>query len=364
MWLFEVFILLLKWFVIVVLGVIALVLFFSRLWRSVYAIDRRPDETHWIKTLDGWRIALHRFVPKRWLKGTPVLLCHGMAGNSICWNFSDSHSLARYLNQKGYEVWTIDLRGAGMSTKPSCFGNFRFDYDFYDYLERDLYQAVEHIKGFSRVKDIHYVGHSMGGMLAYAYMSRERKDDIARAVVIGSPGQLDWLRKFLRFKSILKILPYAPVGSLAQALAPAFEWLPSLCRLIGAKLENRPLGYISYQAANLTENIPTRLIRQFLSWGCWDTKEQIAPFNENMDSIKTPVLVMAGGDDKTVSPATVKAGFDKIGTRKKHFIVLSKRAEFEHDYDHNDLLLGKAAPEEVYPLVAEWLGWEPKKSEE
>lgn len=353
--------LIILWFAIVVLAIFALVFFFKRLWHGIYLIERKPDETHWLKTLDGWRIALHRFVPKRRLKNIPVLLCHGMAGNALSWDFSETHSLARYLNQKGFEVWAIDLRGAGMSMRPVLFGNFRFNYDFYDYLESDLYRAVDHIKQFSKVKNIYFVGHSMGGMLAYAYLSGDRKKDIARAVVMGSPGDLDWLKKFLRFRFILKVLPYVPLGSITQAVAPVFEWIPSISRLIGTKLENRPLGHISYQAANLTENIPTRLIKQFLMWCCLDSKEQSPPFNVNMSSIETPILVIAGGDDKTVPPDIVKAGFEKIGSKDKHFVIMSRKLVFEHDYDHNDLLLAKAAPKEVYSLVSSWLSEEEAK---
>ena len=278
-------VLLIFWLLVAIAAVVAVVWFFSRLWHRYYLIERKPTETHWIRTLDGWRIAVHRFVPKRKTKRTPVLLCHGMGGNSLIWNFSDSNSLAKYLNQRGFEVWAVDLRGAGMSTKPSVFGHFKYDYDFYDYLERDLYEAVEHIKRTSKAKRIHFVGHSMGGMLAYAYISGQRKDDISRAAVLGTPGSLDWINMFSKLMPLVKALPYLPFAPLARAAAPLFEPFPALGKLIGANVENLERRYVVYQAANLSERVPSLLIKQFM--GCRRKVRELLSDGANWEKIRS-----------------------------------------------------------------------------
>ncbi|HDH96659.1 MAG TPA: alpha/beta fold hydrolase, partial [Proteobacteria bacterium] len=159
------------WLIVIVFGIAALIRLLGWLWQRIYLVERKPDETHWIRTLDGWRIALHRFVPENKTQNTPVLLCHGLAANSLVWNFSEENSLARYLNRRGFEVWAIDLRGAGASaSSPDETATFKPRPDFHDYLEHDLYRAVEHIKRTSKSRRVHLVGHSMGGMLGYAYI--------------------------------------------------------------------------------------------------------------------------------------------------------------------------------------------------
>jgi len=343
------------WFAVVVLCLVAAFHLFNRLWRRIYLIERKPNETHWLKTPDGWRIALHRFTPADKTQATPVLLCHGLGGNSLFWNFSEDNSFARYLNKRGFDVWAIDLRGAGASTKPALSGAFKASYDFHDHLERDLYKAVEHVKRTSNSRKVHFVGHSMGGMLGYAYMSGPRKNDISRAVVLGSPGKLEWIRGLVKLKPLTKMLPYLPTATLAGATAPLFEWSPSLCKLIGANNENLPLGQVAYQATNLTEQIPSLIARQFLEWADPRASEHPLPFDANMETAKTPTLVIAGGGDRTVPVDSVRAGFEKLGSRNKKFVIVSKEQGYAHDYDHNDLILAKAAPDEIFPLIAGWL---------
>ena len=73
-----------------------------------FFVERFPDEIHFARTTDGWRIALIRYralEPK--LGRDPVLLCHGVGENSTGLDLTDDVSLARALAAAGYDTWLL-----------------------------------------------------------------------------------------------------------------------------------------------------------------------------------------------------------------------------------------------------------------
>src|SRR5262245_61972458 len=79
------------------------------------------------RTRDGWRLALYRFRPRRGSHRTPVLLCHGMSSNRWDMDGPGRISIARYLRRQGYDVWVVELRGAGRSTRPTWWNGKRYN---------------------------------------------------------------------------------------------------------------------------------------------------------------------------------------------------------------------------------------------
>ena len=71
-----------------------------------------------IDTSDGWNLAVTRFQPEQKSKFLPVILCHGMGCNGRFFDAGEDNSLARHLAEGGYDVWVVNLRGSGGSTKP------------------------------------------------------------------------------------------------------------------------------------------------------------------------------------------------------------------------------------------------------
>ncbi|MCK4850892.1 MAG: hypothetical protein KAT11_06050, partial [Phycisphaerae bacterium] len=73
-------------------------------------------QTHYTETSDGWRLQVDRYQPtKPDPANNPVVLCHGLSYNNRFWDLTKKTSLARYLAERGYDVWTVSLRGAGLS---------------------------------------------------------------------------------------------------------------------------------------------------------------------------------------------------------------------------------------------------------
>src|SRR5512140_3464556 len=97
-----------------------------------FEIGRARPRLYHARTHDGWRLALYRHAPGRRSHRTPVLLCHGMASNRWDMDGPGRISLARYLVRRGYDVWVVELRGAGRSTRPSLWNGKRYDWTFED----------------------------------------------------------------------------------------------------------------------------------------------------------------------------------------------------------------------------------------
>ncbi|XP_049360732.1 uncharacterized protein LOC125825429 isoform X2 [Solanum verrucosum] len=114
----------------------------------------------------------------------------------------------------------------------------KYDWDFDTYLEEDVPAAMEYIKAQTRPKDgkLLAIGHSMGGILLYARLSRcgleGRKPGLAAIVTLAS--SLDYTSS----KSALKLLvpladpaqvlnvPVIPLGTLVAAAYPLTSRAP------------------------------------------------------------------------------------------------------------------------------------------
>jgi pimeloyl-ACP methyl ester carboxylesterase len=328
---------------------------------------RPRAERYWARTRDGWRLALHRHRPARSGHRTPVLLCHGMSSNR--WNMDGPGdvSLARYLARKGYDVWILELRGAGKSTRPSWLNRKRYDWRFEDYVYHDGPAALRVVLHETGARQVHWVGHSMGGMIAYALLMSPVHGKIASAVTLGSPTMSDVghpvLNIGLPYRSLLRYVPRRiPLGTLARCGAP---FAPLLTRLFNRQIGD--LGFAPgnadnahYRALLLTaiDDLPASLLREFARW--YDTKAMsdryaMFDFTEHLERIKTPVLVIAGSHDGLTPVRDLEHVYRRIGAADKAFKIVGKRYGYAHDYSHADLVLGLHAPDDVYPMILDWL---------
>ncbi|TMB22032.1 MAG: hypothetical protein E6J59_04580 [Deltaproteobacteria bacterium] len=67
----------------------------------------------------------------------------------------------------------------------------------------------------------------------------------------------------------------------------------------------------------------------------------------------TPLLVIAGTADRFATPAAVRLALDRLPSAT--YREFGRAHGHAVDYGHVDLILGRAAPTEVFPVVAGWL---------
>ena len=78
-------------------------------------------------------------------------------------------------------------------------------------------------------------------------------------------------------------------------------------------------------------------------------------FGENLERITAPLLIIAGSNDELTPARDLAHIYEHVASRDKKFCVIGKETGFAHDYCHADLILGLHAPDDVYPVVLEWL---------
>jgi pimeloyl-ACP methyl ester carboxylesterase len=276
-------------------------------------------------------------------------------------------SLARYLAARGYDAWVVELRGAGRSTRPTWWNGKRYDWTFEDYVQHDAPAALRVVLAESGARQVHWVGHSMGGMIAYALLMSPVHRKIASAVTLGSPTMSDVGHPTLDFgvpyRGFLRLLPRrVPIGTLARLGAPL---APLLARVLSNSITelgwhqgNADLRLLRTLMLTAVDDLPSSLLREFARW--YDTKAMsdryaMFDFTEHLERITTPILIVAGARDGLTPVRDLKHVFDRVASRDKVFRVVGVEQGFARDYSHADLVLGLHAADDVYPLVFEWL---------
>jgi pimeloyl-ACP methyl ester carboxylesterase len=327
--------------------------------------DLKPVE-HFIETRDGWRLAAYRY--QRKTRRTPIILIHGMGSNRYNVDFPDQRiSLAKYLYRKGFDVWVLELRGAGKSQPSSMLKRIqrliRPSWTFDDHVFIDIPTFVDHIQKETGQKSFHWIGHSLGGSVIFAAVSSMGNKICQSAVTIASamnshtkPGFAQILVKIE--DSILRCVPLIPGKYLSSITFPAIGLFAPLFDNLYYCLDNIDKKTLRTVGRIAVENISIPLFLQMHRWyqeNHFDTLDRSFSYHKSLQSIKAPWLVLAGSADGMTQLPDVFYGYDQIRSKKKKFIIFGKEFGYKSDYGHLDLVLGKNAPEEVYPQVLNWV---------
>jgi pimeloyl-ACP methyl ester carboxylesterase len=167
----------------------------------------------------------------------------------------------------------------------------------------------------------------------------------------------------LPYRSLLRFAPArVPSGLAAKLGAPwafAIHWLMQ-----------RPVSELGFHTGNLDtsllralmflaiDDLPASLLREFARW--YETKAMsdryaMFDFTEHLERITAPLFIIAGNKDELTPPRDLEYVYNHVASRDKLYRVIGKEQGFAHDYSHADLVLGKHAPDDVYPLILEWL---------
>src|SRR5579883_2808099 len=160
---------------------LALLVYAGFLAARYFFLPGQPDEIHFARTSDGWRIAVFRYRPSgpadgakngqsptEQAPGDPLLLVPGIGANHYNFDLTDDTALARYLAASGHDVWVVELRGRGLSTRPRLFSGLHYDWSFDEYAERDLPAAAALVTRVTGRARLHLIGFSTGALAAYA----------------------------------------------------------------------------------------------------------------------------------------------------------------------------------------------------
>lgn len=341
-------------------------------WRNYLAPTGRPDEIHNVLTDDGWWLGLRRYRPRGGLttRMEPVVLCHGLGANHFNMDWDPPYGLAQYLAAAGRDVWVISLRGHAGSDRPTVFNKLSWGFSFDDYLHHDIPAILRYVVGVTGSDRVQWVGHSMGGKLAYALGGTPLEPLLGGGIVaVGSPSSYShqpYLRFLARMGAILARRTRVPQRWITRMLSPfTGHFDPPFSELVISP-KSMDGSMIRRMQANAFEDISAGVARQFDDWvsnNCFRSLDKKVDYRQSMAALSTPVLVIGGSADRMAPPACVELALERIGSSDKTLILLGKKWGSKVEYGHGDLLLGRAAPVEVYPVIAGWLASRARKDE-
>ncbi|HEX8703178.1 MAG TPA: alpha/beta fold hydrolase [Myxococcaceae bacterium] len=318
---------------------------------SSLTLTFRPDEVYRVPTDDGAAIALGRYHPRGERRyAQPVILCHGLGANRFHLDFDERYSLARYLARMGFEAWVLELRGRGLAGE--C-GDFTFD----DQAEHDVRAALRTVLSTGS-KEVLWVGHSKGGLALYAHLARNPQAPVRAAVALGSPFTFavqPGLRHFIkRVEPLLKLksIPTRRVTNIAFLGAP-----PGPMTRYMMLASNMDTEVVKRAMANVPADVAGGVGRQFARWittNTFTSYDGSFDYRAPLSGVRAPFLLLAGSRDLLAPPMSVARAKEHLGGPVK-LVIAGKAHGFDEDYGHADLVLGRRAPHEIFPLVETFL---------
>jgi len=325
-------------------------------WRWRLGLPGQEPERHVAVTADGWRLLLGRHPPAgpaaqsgpsgNPAHGAPVLLLHGIAQNRLALDFPVArYSLARFLAAAGLDCWALDLRGHGGS-RPGPGAPRRWTLD--DYLSLDLPAALDAIRSATGRRQVLLVGHSQGALLALAAAGLY-PERVAGVVALAPPV------RFLPGLPLLRAIPWLVrlrLGRLASQLLAPFAGLVHpwpAGDVIRAHEMERPI--FRRLMMNGVESLPPGVVEHFTRLALEDrlgSFDRSADWRAGLARSRQPALFVAAPDDGLVPPAVVEEACARWGGEKTLWTAPA-------GVGHADLILGRRAPEQLFPLVRDWL---------
>ncbi len=345
-------------------------------------------EDHYVKTVDGWRLhILHYKLLSPENNSNPVILCHGLSHNNTFWDLTEKTSLALYLQRAGFDVWSVSLRGAGESTKPTISQIkqlFRLnlsglksldvadvpedlqklDWTVDDQINKDVPATINYVLKQTGAKKVHWIGHSLGSMIMFAYLGTIDQSKIDTFIAISAP--MYCIRPLNDvYEMMIKQSNFVKIGNIAAGT----NLRAVIGTLAGGLLEN-PVDHLFLNEDNVDaetfhafyyycqDDISPGQLNQLLKYlktGHFVSMDGKIDYTASVANIKVPVLQIVGQLDNMISPGLAKVVYTKIGSKDKDIRIFGTINGYRSNYGHDDIIIGRHAREDVFPYIKSWL---------
>ncbi|KAF8391609.1 hypothetical protein HHK36_023915 [Tetracentron sinense] len=343
-------------------------------------------QEHKVKTQDGYILSMQRIPVGRTGETPgarpPVLLQHGLLMDGITWLLnSPDQSLAFILADNGFDVWLSNTRGTkysrghtSLTPNDSAYWDWSWD-QLVTYELPAMFQYVHDRTG----QNIHYVGHSLGTLIALAAFSQEKMLNMLRSAALLSPiaslghitspiarnGAENYIaEEFYKngiyefgeaIAKLLKKICKKPGINCYDLMTP---FTGQNCCLnsstVDVFLEHEPQSTATKNLIHLAQMIRGGTIGMY-DYGDEDTNKehygQSIPPVYNMSSIPDdlPLFLSYGGQDALSDVADVQVLLESLKDHDRDKLVV----QYQEDYAHADFVMGVNAKQLVYdPLIA------------
>jgi pimeloyl-ACP methyl ester carboxylesterase len=333
-------------------------------WQWFYSTATHQDETVFFLSRDGWRLALHHYRPQGQITGLPVVLCHGLSSNRYMFDLPQAPSLAEFLRSRGRDVWVAELRGSGMSECPGLrASDVPYSWHFEDHLLHDVPAMIDCVLERTSARAVHWVGHSMGGLLVLAHLARVARSPVASAVTIGAPVDFSQIQSssfslLQSLKWLIRPIPVFPLPFVGKIIAPIAHWIPNVLLGILHSPNIQPAAarrVLALASQTVTSTALWLDFGRFLDQGAF-APVQGEPYVNGLRNSTVPLFIIGGSKDVMAPPEAVRAACTNgRDPELQKLWIFGKASGCAEDYGHVDLLVGARAEGEVYPNILEWL---------
>lgn len=310
---------------------------------------------HSISNGHHWRIELKQCRPPDSVDGSrnPVLMIPGYGMNSFIFGYHP-HGLSfeEYLTQRGFEVWSLNLRGQIGSRWE---GGPR-QYGLWEWAIEDVKAAVDFIlkKSESQTGIVDLIGCSLGGTLSYLYTAFVKNNRVGSIVAMGSP--LRWEEAHSLVKAAFfwpALVGMIPIAGTKEIIRLLFPWLMK-SRLLEIYLHPDMVDLRRKDLLLETVEDPCRFINGEIA--AWVKKKDLILRGKNLThefkKVKNPLLCIIANADGIVPPITALSAQEVSGSDIKSTIVVGTD---KLRFAHADLFVSRHSHERVFEPVSQWL---------
>ncbi|XP_049346463.1 triacylglycerol lipase 2-like [Solanum verrucosum] len=340
-----------------------------------------------VTTDDGYILSVQR-IPQGRVGGSghnrqPVLLQHGILVDGATWVMNSAEqSLAMILADSGFDVWIANTRGTRYSLRHLNLHSYNPDYwnwSWDDLVVHDLPTFVNLVYEQTGHK-AHYVGHSLGTLIALASFSEGRQIDKIKSAALLSPiAYLSHMttalgvvtaRSFLgEITTIFGLAEFnptsAPVSIFVKALCAqrginCYDFLTALtgknCCLnastVDLFLKNEPQPTSTKNFVHLAQTVRDGILRKY-DYGSFINNlahyGEVKPPQYNLANIPRdlPLFLSYGGQDALSSTKDVETLLDHL----KNHDVGKLHVQYVKDFAHADFILGTTAKDIVFNQI-------------
>jgi cholesterol oxidase len=322
---------------------------------------RAPDpEVERLVTPDGSQIRLTRYPGAR----GPVLLGHGLGTSSGVFTADTvDTNLVEFLSSSGFDVWTLDWRGS--SELPDSPAGWTLD----DVAANDWPAAIAHIREATGVEQVAVVGEGVGALTMLGAVLRGT-EAIGSAVSLGIGTHVSVPRTRRLGRGVDGELSIQRGGGLGGKVSDQFLKLRPIqkeercaspvCRratyVYGLLYEHDQLNRSTHEALHELLSLPSptamahlRLVAKRGRLVAADGADSYLPNNARL---AIPLAFVHGAESEAFRPAGTEATVAELRASNP---VAPVSLQLVPDYGHLDLVIGKNADRDVFPLILDHL---------
>lgn len=312
---------------------------------------------HFVTNNDGWVLALKQiYDPQKLVKGRrPVVIVPGYGMNSFIFGYHPNGiSMNEYLVDRGFEVWTVDMRNQGDAIDE---GGTK-DYNIIDISLVDLPVSLDFIaaNNANGSEKIDVIGCSLGGTFMFAYAVLVGTERLGSLVSMGGPLRWEDVHPALKIAfgspRLAGALPFAGTRKLAAFLLPIIvKHAPFLL-----KIYMHPEIVNTSKSDEFVQSVedPNRFLnREICEWmKTADLYINGINITDGMAAVKNPVLAMVANADGIVPEKTVTSAIRASGAEVKDVIYCGNETI---KMAHADMFISDYAQQMVFGPLCDWL---------